>query len=552
MRIGNPFDGRPLGFKNFSDSRLVKKRGESAHPVLEVDKQGHKWFIKNLDSDQEAQIECMIGEIYRYLLGPEQPKIRLADINIVASEGVNFTSVRDLIEKEPNVYDNYQTAFCENIESFLMLAFSSIFFEENDLSDANYGLAKKNGRYGGFVKIDHGQSLNTLRIVEEKRRSSSFNFKKQNLDRAEIKYFPPVNPRPSKDLRKKSQRSSLGPVFYGKRKYELTYQFMDRVVLDFVDGRVDKDYILNLTNQPSASPFYDNRLLGLIDLFGKGKYDIMEVKKHYALARLAFTNDAAYFFIAEKSTEASIQRVQAILNLVKEKIRENRRILIQNLMQDPDFLCFAHVYGSEVKKKIRASWNVMLKKRDGRTTSDRYQKGNAVDPVDSTKLDIASTLGAQYLINLRKHQHLRVRTNENGVVTHENIESYESLVHARSNELIEGLINFIGSHKWNVGFGGGKTVMVKGRKIKVPSHVASLADVLDLHTKTSYRTLRTVKDAADIITDAHHSSSRSRKASTTQAYFALYTQVVEYVRDLRHQGVTDEALRHINPALLNM
>ena len=45
-----------------------------------------QWWFKDVDSEQEGLIETGVGEVYRYLLGAHQPKVRLSAPGKVASE----------------------------------------------------------------------------------------------------------------------------------------------------------------------------------------------------------------------------------------------------------------------------------------------------------------------------------------------------------------------------------------------------------------------------------------------------------------------------------
>lgn len=512
------------GFKDFNkeNTKLIAKLGESAHPVLKVERRGAnkttEWYVKNLSSSQEAQIECMTGEIYRYLLGPDQPKIRVENANTVASQSVDFVSFRNLVEKKelrPN-YANFKNAFCDHIEGFMMVAFSSIFFEENDLSDNNYGLVVTGTKaglkeFGGFVKIDHGQSFNSLRIGEH-----------WYLKFAPIKYFPPIKPQPQTDWRVKSDRADIKPPRGGVRKYHLSHAFFDHIVMDFVDGRVTKDYIINLTYQPSASPFYDARLLPIIAGLGEEKYEKMEMAKYWALAKIAFTSEAAYLHIAKNATDT--EQVADHWTKVQNKIKDNRNVLIAEVSKDPDFLRFCKVFKTYIKERIRDSWEVLIHKHNNpHVLSERYGAMSvAINPVDEAALTAAAQKGAEY--------------QREGVVP-------------RSRDLIEGFLDFVESQKWVTGFMGGTTITLRGKKKKVPSHIAQLVDLLNLYAKCGHRVMRAVRDTVEVINAAHHSTSSSRHASTTQAYYALFTQVQQYAQDIQRLGVSAEAARLIHPLL---
>jgi hypothetical protein len=516
----------PKGFKDFSDDKLISKKqlNQSAHPVVKVERRGENktttWFTKDLASAQEAQIECMTGEIYRYLLGPDQPKIRVKSSTYVASESVNFVSFRDIMEKQdlrPS-FNNFKKAFCDHIEGFMMVAFSSIFFEENDLSDNNYGLVVTGAHgaikdFGGFVKIDHGQSFNSLRIGEN-----------WFLRFAEIKFFKPIKPVPQTDWRKLTDRKKIkNPLKSGTRKYHLSHEFFDRIVMDFVDAGVTEAYICNLTYQPSTSPFYDPRLLPIIAGLGEERYEKMEIAKYWALAKLAYTSEAAYLHIAKNATDTD--QIQPIWQKVQNKIRENRNELLVEVAKDPDFLRFCRVYDYYIKERINDAWNMMIHKRGGTgALSERYgATAMGINPVDDVALADAAQKGGEY--------------QRRDVIP-------------RSRNLIEGFLDFVGSQKWSVGLMGGTTVTLRGKQVKVPAHIAQLVNQLDLYAKSGHRVMRAVRDMVSVIHDAHHSTSTSRKASTTQAYFALYTQVQQYAQEIHRLGVSAEAARRIHPMLV--
>ena len=160
-----------------------------------------KWVKKTLSCQQEVLIECIIGEIYRYLIGPKQPKIRTGEegdnpnpeSNTVLSEFVPYRSLRDIfrIENSPK-YDMtlFKQCFNDQIDGFMMIIFSSMMLEENDLSDMNYGLSiYKDGffeKYGEFIKIDHGQSLNSMRIAVSRV------FSRPHFGSHDFKFYPPI------------------------------------------------------------------------------------------------------------------------------------------------------------------------------------------------------------------------------------------------------------------------------------------------------------------------------------------------------------------------
>lgn len=514
------------GFKDYSNYTLIKKHGASAHAVLQIRRHGKKdtdWFLKELDSAQEAQIECMTGEIYRYFLGPDQPKIRVRDAHTVVSEAVRFVSFRELLEKPENknnnaIYDKYKKAFQDDLDGFMMVLLSSIFFEENDLSDNNYGLVVVSGEgnartFGGFVKIDHGQSFNTLRIQEAARTAGVFDVKKKMLDHASIKYFPPISPIPARDRRVKSDRCTTGLL--SSRQYLLSHSFLDRIVTDFLDARITKDYILNLAYQPSALPFYDARLLSFFDYRDEpSPYTLLEYSKYLAIARLAFTSDFAYLHIASRASD--MDKVPRIWVDVQKKILQNREHLLNEMKKDPDFLLFCHTMENHIKDLLEAAWKRMVQ------GSERYGTATA-SPLDYASLRAFKALAADY----EKSDFIR-----------------------QSEEYLGAVRQFIESYAWSTGFGGGKSVLLAGKSKKVPSHVATMVELLDLYQKCGLiRLIRSVRDLVEIIHKACTSTSSSRKKSTTDAYTALKSTVQAYALNLKSAGVSLAAIERIHPLL---
>ncbi len=531
------------GFKSFNDIRIIKKHGASAHPVWQIKRIGKnqttsEWFVKELDSIQEAQVECMTGEIYRYLIGPTVAKIRLSEANTVASEGVNFYSVRDIFENKTKRYDykNFKKAFCEHLDGFMMVVFSSIFLEENDLSANNYGLVvigeqnfgKK--KFGGFTKIDHGQSFNTLRIAEEKR-LAGWSIKKKNMDKAPIKYFPPILPVPNYDWRSKENkgRKTISIVTGGSRKYEITYAFLDRIVLDFLDSRIDKDYIQSLKYQPSILPFYDNRLLTLLKDMEENVYDEMEVHKYFALGKIIFTSEAAYLHIAKCSTRVD-QNVKVFWKRIKNKIKENRSVLSREMRLDPEWFMFCELFHTHIKNDIRNSWDRMLHKTKTNTNvtpglSDRYgtNTSQAINPFDGAAMKDVKRIGKEYL---------------------------KDDVLECAEEFIKDVKTVIINMDWKVGKGGGKWVEINDNRIKVPTAVKEMYEHILLNKKCQYRFLRCVKSITQTVYTATQRRSKSRHRTTTLAYSTILSMAKKFGKDIRKLNVSKEAVDLIHPELL--
>ncbi|TYT73923.1 hypothetical protein [Desulfobotulus mexicanus] len=521
------------GFKDYSNYQLIKSLGVSAHPVQVIQRTSQKnpqkkdvWFLKELESVQEAQIECMTGEIYRYLLGPYQPKIRVRKdpgASTVVSSSVKFLSFRELLEKEGNknnnlIYDKYKKAFQENLDSFMMVMISSIFFEENDLSDNNYGLVVLSGEgnareFGGFVKIDHGQSFNSLRISEASRNAGVFDVKKKMLGHANIKYFPPVSPRPARDRRVKSDRCTMGLM--SNRKYLLSHAFLNTIVTDFLDGRITKDYIQNLQYQPSACPFYDSRLLTLLD-YSKdpGPYLLMEYFKYLAIARLIFTSLSALYHIAKNASD--IEKVPRVWVDVQKKLIESREHLVSEMKKDPDFLLFCHSQENHIKNLINKSWGEMVQ------GSERYA-GFAGNAFDAGTMNEFSGPGGEY--------------------------DKDSFI-KQTEEYLGSLQKFIEDYPWSTGWGGGKSVVLGGRNKKVPGHVAQMLEVLDLYRKCGLvRLIRSAGDMVDMVEKVNASTSSTRKKTTTEAYQALHTFNQAYAMNLKFAGLSRAAIVRIHPGL---
>jgi hypothetical protein len=514
------------GFKVFdkTNTNQLGRSDASAHPVIKVERVGKtydtEWFTKELTSVQEAQIECMTGEIYRYLIGAAGGKIRLIKENHVASENVNFYSVRDIFEnkKKKGSFKNFKEAFCNDIEGFMMVVFSSIFFEENDLSANNYGLkilstpgtAENKKKFGRVTKIDHGQSLNTLRI------KPSHGLKAILLNFAEVKYFPPKLPVPDFDNRSKASKTSkekgrekIHP-FKGKRRtYNITYSFLDRIVPDFLESRVDRAYIKKLTYQPSIMPFYDNRLLCILKGLGTSDHDRMEMSKYYALAKIIFTSGRVYYHIAKNSTNFTdvnaSKRVKKIYKDVEKKIDENRKILTYEMAKDPDFRWFCYLFENGIEKKILAAWNLMINSSRGRTgSSERYGPGSTgINPFEAATFNKAKEFGDFY---------------------------NEETVRSRADKLIKDVKRVIESMSWKTK--GNTYIKIEGRRTNVPSTAGALYNHILLYEKSGFRMMRTVASiTGDVYTELHR-RGRFRHKTTTLAYETILGMAKQCGKDL--------------------
>ncbi len=363
------------------------------------------WVRKELESTQEVLIESVTGEIYRYIIGGPQPKIRTADAHTILSELVFYRSFRDIqgpanpehiVDKE-----KWHAAFRENIEGFMRVMFSTIMLAENDLSDMNYGLEVTSAKgvsetYGEFIKIDHGQSLNEMRIADLKDRSSFFS-KKRFAKKAEIKYYDPLDSQAlgAADTRGKSDRSSRFTMWQSRR-YALGPHTIDRLAHDFVLGRVNKAYIDGLDFQPSALPFFDGRLLSVLhgdkDRSVSETASRVEVAKYMAIATMVFTDDRVYREIGKR---AAHNDEPATVKLITDSIVAKKRALLEAVSCDPDFSAWLASEGVAiwVGEVIAANLKRMKHKVDGVTASERYGDMDLGSGVDEGALEDLVAVG---------------------------------------------------------------------------------------------------------------------------------------------------------------
>jgi hypothetical protein len=517
--------------------RQIEKKGEltkSANPtkIGTIRRKGgedKKWVQKTLSSRQEVLVECITGEIYRYLIGEHQPKIRTGGENVILSEFVPYRSVRDVFdvtEHHSNIA-RFKEAFLMHLDGFMRVLFSSIFMEENDLSDQNYGLTILKGaeirdediededfvnivkapeEYGEFIKIDHGQSLNSLRINESGFRSL-----------AEIKYFPPpidadIDAQ-GLDKRTKKQRET---IWFTKRKYLMDPIFVDRIVLHFLLGCIDRPYIEELKFQPSALPLYDGRLL----TFFKGwpdKTDACEAAKHQAIAKIVFTKDE---LMRKIGSLASHQSFPGVRGAIIEKIIANKDAFFMAVRTDPDFCVFCHVNKNMIQDEIEKSHRRMIYKRPklGREPerSERYYQGlSAVNPVDVEKLNAIAAVG-QCLAN--------------------------GDTRSKVQEAIIAIRDIIATHNWNVKGAGGETVKITRTQMKrLPeTAVEMFRSLVRYRLSPAARCYRTLTELAYLSYLAQLKSSFWRSKETQQGYVNILSKltslaqthpVVDYILD---------------------
>ncbi len=392
------FKGNKAGL--FQEAPLDPDRPRTANltkmgTMLRRDKTTEKpWVQKLLSSTQEVIVECITGELYRYLIGGEQPKIRTANQTTILSEVVAFTSLRDFFNKEKikALRPTIVQTFNQHIDGFMRVLFSSILMEENDLSDANFGLSYKGklpeATYQDFVKIDHGQSLNTLRIAKSKN---------PVLGLAPIKYFPP----PSKDTPKdeydidtriydkddktRNYRKTCLRLFQ-KRHYNIDPYFITWGVFDFLMGRIDLQYIKGMNEyQPSALPLYDGRLLTFFSKI-KDKYDLFELGKFAIMAKIIFTSDDVVRGIGNRAAHTELHDVQ---DKVIARILQNKETFQSVAATSPDFCVYCYEEKEAITAEIKASlYRMTHKKSEGKqdVLSERYKDIAGIRPIDVDEL----------------------------------------------------------------------------------------------------------------------------------------------------------------------
>ncbi|HCY85820.1 MAG TPA: hypothetical protein DHV36_11860, partial [Desulfobacteraceae bacterium] len=330
-----------------------------------------------------------------------------------------------------------------------------------------------------------------------------------------------ILPVPDTDWRTKNDRSRIR-VGAGKRKYHLSHSFLDRIVIDFMDGSIDGAYIKKLRFQPSILPFYDGRLLTILKgLDPDTAYVKMEMAKYWAVSQILFTSEDAYLYIATNAVERN-ERVRGICDRVLEKIRKNRDTLKEEMVQDQDWLRFCAVFDYYIKERITAAWHLMIHKKDGRRYSDRYGGGRTIDPIDRESLREAKRLG----------------------------DEYQKVLQLTDTYLTE-LRDTIESYAWMTKRGGGTTITMKGRRRKVPATVALIYDHLLISGRCEVRLIRAVASIADILVKSLARTRRhTRHSTTTEAYKSFRTKIRTLGRGMRECGCSEEAVGLIHPELL--
>lgn len=603
---------------------IERKNRQADEPDKKVLK---KWVKKRLDSQQEVLIECITGEIYRYLIGNYQPKIRTSDVNTILSEFIPYRSFRDIMEdpKWRNNAKRFKDGFIANLDGFMLVLFSAITLEENDLSDMNYGLATRRGgvdvqkklrqtengdmeideppepdnrrpgilwghypappepvvptedaEYYGFIKIDHGQTINSMRIAESatwESKQKHIKFDRKEIaklgpwSRAEIKYYPPSSDRDqeqvggvSVDRRRKRDRKTIFTAMKG-RTYVIDPYFIDRVLFHFLCGFIDKDYIENLHYQPSTLPLFDGRLLSLFNrddqcwykqrphyargqqsyasvwntnYFEKGAmysdmWDRFEECKYVAIAKIVFTDSKVYEQIARNATD--ITSLTAKQQEIRNKVRMNIEALYAAISTDLDFCVYCHDNQQTIRETIQGSYQRMSRKTQGEEDSARYAGAlrPVGQPVDETRLEAIVKIGGHY--------------------------SAEPMRKA-ANDFIVDVYDRIQNTDWKTGVGGGKKIPVKPRNepggrlqiVTVPDHVAEMAISCAYYDfSPRYRLFRTLQDLSYFARHANQKRGFFRKDSTQEFYNHVLTGLAtigDNIVDLTNQQ--KRALRYFS------
>lgn len=333
-----------------ADIRSKKKNGSGEttanETIITEDTGGKKWVLKKI-SAEEALTEAVTGQIYRYLIGGHQPRTYVVKIDRVAynlaSEFIPFMSFRDALTtvKTTTTTDNlkkYKTAFLNDLQGFTAILIASMFLEENDLSDANYGLTTTGiGDFGPFIKIDHGQSLNSLRIARHIK----------PLALAPVKCYPPIpddNLKDGFDLRMKEERSEsfnknvfkainnvvTGNAYPTTRSYKITRFFFEHCLSDFFDNKYTEDRLIKGINPegtdlffPSTFPLYDYRLKPFIN----GKSEALEHFKILSAVKIILTSDKIYNAICDDAAENHLYKEE-----VRKKIIERKKMLFYTVL----------------------------------------------------------------------------------------------------------------------------------------------------------------------------------------------------------------------------
>lgn len=340
-----------------------------------------EWVVKQLHDSRESSSEAVCGEMYRYFIGGTQPKSRTLPDGNVASAYVNYQSTCDfflnrLSQKEQN---EFVSNFRNDLGGFVKILVTSIFFEENDLHDGNFGLDKATGK---FIKIDHGQSLNFNRTHRPFLEKGSRFLKRirDNLVRASPMKFwskPAAesflekhqNPTLQKKLNRKTDRETLG-LGLCTRSYQMKAGFIQNLFQNYFNQTYTIKTMKKFGYTASASPLFDQRFV-VFGLLQPSDLPKLDYYKYLAIAQLILTPNSFYEHIVDHAADFS-QNPHLPLEL-KKRIFERKQCLIEAMSQDHKFLQFLAAQENvfQVRSSIQESILRMQSNKSG-TISKRY------------------------------------------------------------------------------------------------------------------------------------------------------------------------------------
>lgn len=280
-----------LSLNTYKDANTNARKG--VNPVFFIEKSKEnsevkKLVYKPLNNEQESTIETITGEIYRYLIGNSQPKTKLAPCFGIVSQMIPYFSIRDYFYAKSGDNDCYLKYFQQDYKGFVNILMSSIFLEENDLHDGNFGFGPDNK----LIKIDHGQSLNTLRIEKSK-----------TLKFAEIKYYDEVYYKKSDAGRSYKEKGYRKTSFGTVRKYSITGDYLDNFMLTFLQGNYNLSFIKKQEFRPSIFPTYDLRITHFFPLSTAHHEKLMQYQNE-AIYKIINTPNEWYQFIALNAAQS--------------------------------------------------------------------------------------------------------------------------------------------------------------------------------------------------------------------------------------------------------
>ncbi|WP_186644666.1 hypothetical protein [Fluviispira vulneris] len=335
-----------ISLKDYSDTKPTARKG--VNPVFFIEKKkenniSKEIVYKPLNNEQESMIEVITGEIYRYLIGNSQPKTKTAPCFGIISEKVSYFSIRDYYEKGTN--QEYIQKFRQDYKGFVNILISSLFLEENDLHDGNFGFSAD----GKLMKIDHGQSLNTLRIEKSKLNSLSL---------AEVKYYDEIY------YAKHDQHRSYKEKGYRKinlgtlRKYKITAKFLDEFLLVFLQGKYGINYIKSQEFIPSIFPTYDLRLLHFFPFSAQHHDELMKYQCE-SIFKIINTPSELYQILANQAvqTENKSLHLKILTKILERKFE--LKIAAENSHSYQAFLHKSMNNLGLYRQEMAASWQRM-------------------------------------------------------------------------------------------------------------------------------------------------------------------------------------------------